>query len=75
MYTDIECLQHAQYFIGCYKLTVNCIPLGEKLNLSAIVSKPLMEIKFEAYFLDWNCFVLFLSFVIFISLEERIELQ
>lgn len=49
--------------------------LGEKLNISEIVSTPLIEVKFEAYFFNWNCFVVFLSFLIFISLQERIELH
>ena len=44
-----------------------------KLILSVIISKPWMQMQFGIYIFYWDCLVVFLSFVIFISLEERIE--
>lgn len=46
-----------------------------KLSLSVRVSKPRMQMQCGVCIFYWGCLVVFLSFVIFISPEERIELQ
>jgi len=42
-----------------------------KLNLSVIVSKPWMQMQFGVYIFYWDCLVVFLSFVIFISRRKN----